>query len=93
MSLAQMLVALLLVWGCLIKTIPTMIEVFKTDVTEVAVAAYVRKKLMANYDLKEVSFDVQDCDHVLRIESHKVDSMQVITDMEALGLQCSVLPD
>ena len=70
-----------------------MIEVFKTDIQDVAEASIVGLLLKSNYKLKKVSFDLQDCDRILRIESTQIDAIQIVDKLTSLGIQCSLLPD
>ena len=93
MKMAQIMAGLLLGWCVLLKTIPPMIEVFKTDVNENAMASYVRKRLMDRQQLRQVDFDLQDRDHVLRIESDQIDVDGVMGELHDLGFHCCTLPD
>jgi hypothetical protein len=44
-----------------------MIEVFKTNIDSVVVAAQVVQEIMASIDDVEANFDLEDCDKVLRV--------------------------
>ena len=70
-----------------------MIEVFKTDIHRASEASWVALALKSSYKLKHVSFDLEDCDRILRVESEKIDADQIVAKLTGLGFQCSILPD
>lgn len=70
-----------------------MIEVFKTDINEVSEASLVGLLLKSNYNLKKISFDLQDCDRILKVESDQIEPELIVEKLTRLGIQCSVLED
>ena len=56
------------------------IEVFKTDVTEVAVASSIQDALLNALPACKINFDLQDCDRILRIEG-KVVQLDLVTNI------------
>lgn len=44
------------------------VEIFKTDVTEAALAARLVSRLTAKFEGCKFNFDLQDCDNILRAE-------------------------
>ncbi|NQZ75273.1 MAG: hypothetical protein HRT61_04050 [Ekhidna sp.] len=70
-----------------------MIEVFKTDIHEASEASWIDLLLRSSYKLKHISFDLEDCDRILRVESDKIDADQIVEKLTGLGIQCSILPD
>ena len=70
-----------------------MIEVFKTDIHEASEASWVDLVLKSSYNLKDISFDLEDCDRILRVEADKIEADQIVAKLTGLGIQCSILPD
>ena len=68
-----------------------MVEVFKTNVQTVAEATRLTGMLHHHLPGSIVSFDLQDCDKVLRIEHHAPDVEQVIGLLQGSGYVCSLL--
>ncbi len=68
-----------------------MVEVFKTSVTDREVARETIRCLEAAYPGGCVSFDLEDCDKVLRIDHHDVTAEQAIKLMHSMGHRCEPL--
>jgi hypothetical protein len=70
-----------------------MIEVFKTNVREVEVSVRITRVLHEHFPNAKISFDLEDCDNILRIESDFIDDARVRSLLAINGCQCEVLPD
>ncbi len=70
-----------------------MVEIFKTDVTEPAQADQLLKRLQAHLPTARINFDLDDCDHILRIDSTAtpVSVRDVIDLLTKTGHTCEVL--
>jgi hypothetical protein len=71
-----------------------MIEVFKTNVRSRALAKSISKILTQKFPQYTVSFDLQDCDRILRIASEiHIDAVAVQAELLQLGVEAEVLSD
>ncbi len=72
-----------------------MIEVFKTNVTEAHTARFLIEQIQFHFDGYMANFDLEDCDHILRIQSKgaPIHSILIILLLEKLGYRIEVLPD
>lgn len=70
-----------------------MIEVFKTNVNSEQQAREIVAMLKDRFGYARVSFDLGDCDRVLRIESSEVRADSVIGLLHASRVECDPLPD
>lgn len=72
-----------------------MVEVFKTDVCDPTDAGFLIDMIRKAYPCYKVNFDLQDCDHILRIETFAGDlsTNSIIRLLEQLGYTAEVLPD
>jgi len=71
-----------------------MVEVFKTNVTDVRHARELVVMIESCFEVDRVNFDLDDCDHILRIEvrdSFDVDSL--ISLLRRMDVRAEVLPD
>ena len=68
-----------------------MVEVFKTNVQEVDASRMLTKKLLEHSQADKISFDLEDCDKVLRVEGRCVLPDQIIDLITSFGYQCEVL--
>lgn len=68
-----------------------MVEVFKTNVVRENEAKMLRAQLTHRFPDYQVSFDLEDCDKVLRVEGASVDSNIIIELMSGNAYQCAVL--
>lgn len=72
-----------------------MIEVFKTNVTETCNARMLTEQIEFHFEGCTASFDLEDCDHILRVQSNEglIYPFLVISLVEKLGYQAEVLKD
>lgn len=71
-----------------------MVEVFKTNIELEREAGLVLKTIERRMPNYRISFDLEDCDHILRVESgSKINPNLIIDEVSALGFQVSLLPD
>lgn len=72
-----------------------MIEVFKTDVTDALDAEVILKHIHNRFVLYEANFDLDDCDHILRVKSilGEVENDLLIQVLEKMGFKAVVLQD
>ena len=70
-----------------------MILVFKTNISTSSLVS--RSKRQLNKLLPEATwnFDLEDCDNILRIDSHIDISKQLKAEMYKLGIEIEELPD
>lgn len=73
-----------------------MIEVFKTDVQNLMQADRLRYELGKIFSDHQITFDLNDCDKILRIKGPNnilIQASLVIDLMENFGFTAEVLPD
>lgn len=71
-----------------------MIEVFRTNITRVAQAQAVIEQIHAKLPGHHANFDLQDCDHILRVKCDGVMlTNSVIQIVSQNGGEAEVLPD
>ena len=68
-----------------------MVEVFKTDVAHPTQAAVMLELLSWHYPGCRISFDLDDCDRILRIEGDAVKPERVAALLNSNGHHCQVL--
>lgn len=70
-----------------------MVEVFKTDVCKKRKAAQLKKVLFDTFQLNKISFDLEDKDKVLRVESfcNKIEAIHIIDIIKKNGQYCEIL--
>jgi hypothetical protein len=68
-----------------------MVEIFKTNVTHTADASQLMQQLLGRHPESRISFDLEDCDRVLRIEGNEVCATGIIELMSEAGYLCEVL--
>lgn len=68
-----------------------MVEVFKTNVQEVAESRILTQKLLEHVQVAKISFDLEDCDKVLRIEGESFLADEIIDLVISAGYQCEVM--
>lgn len=61
------------------------VQVFKTNVTDVKASQLLVKQLLNVIPESRVSFDLEDCDRVLRIKAKAIMSQNVIEILNANG--------
>ena len=68
------------------------ISVFKTSIQSEKEAAKVWKYLNQNEHILRVSFDLEDCDNILRVVSNGLDSIQNIENiLNRMNISCKQL--
>lgn len=67
------------------------VEVFKTNVEKDQDANRLLFMLSQNFPLFDVHFDLEDCDHILRVEGHAVSNEEIISLLSKQGYQCTAL--
>ena len=71
-----------------------MIEVFRTNVTYSLQAMIIRERILQSFPAYKVNFDLDDCDHILRVEAPGVvNTAGVLTIVGSLGFEAGILPD
>ena len=72
-----------------------MLEVFKTNVEQSDDARRVLDEIKNKFDSYSANFDLQDCDHILRVECRNgsVDVRALTNLMAHLGFAAEVLSD
>jgi hypothetical protein len=71
-----------------------MVEVFKTNVTNTCQARALVGMIQDRFDGYKVNFDLEDCDHILRIESTRtIEADQIVTLLRDAGVTAETLPD
>ncbi|MCB2380053.1 hypothetical protein LGH70_20835 [Hymenobacter sp. BT635] len=72
-----------------------MVEVFKTNVTARRQARLLLNQIHNTFTQYRANFDLEDCDKVLRVESHTglVSPACLISLLQEAGFQAEVLPD
>ena len=68
-----------------------LVEVFKTNVLESEEADELIRKLLTNFPHYKVNFDLQDCDHILRVEGEDISSEKIIEIVTINGFHCKAL--
>ncbi|MDR2274594.1 MAG: methyltransferase type 11 [Sphingobacterium sp.] len=66
------------------------VEIFKTDVYKYREAQQIVATLLALFSSYKINFDLDDEEHILRIESSQleIDTSQIIQQMFDWGYQC-----
>lgn len=67
-----------------------MVEVFKTDATKHK-EAMLLTALYEAFSMYRINFDLEDCDHILRIEGDSICNEKIIGLMNAYNCFCDVL--
>jgi len=68
-----------------------MIEVFRTNVEEAYEADRIAKTLLQHFPDSLISFDLEDCDRILRVKGPNLSVTQILDLVNAQGFLCSVL--
>lgn len=71
------------------------VEVFKTNVSVAEEASMLIRQIHARFPGYKANFDLEDCDHILRVESgsDKIVAASLITLLRESGFHAEVLPD
>jgi hypothetical protein len=72
-----------------------MVEIFRTNVADPHQARRLRDLIVRNFSHYEASFDLEDCDRILRVKNTKgnVQSERIISLFYAAGFNAQLLPD
>lgn len=68
-----------------------MVEVFKTNVPDSASAIQITEVLYRHLPSGRVSFDLEDCDKILRVETERLIPEEITGILEERGYICEVL--
>ncbi len=68
-----------------------MVEVFKTNIPEESISKDISKFLLKYFPKSKISFDLQDCDKILRIEAQKIEADTIISLVSNQGFMCEIL--
>jgi hypothetical protein len=67
------------------------VEIFKTNVQETGQAAKLVPVLLEHFPLSKITFDLDDCDKVLRIEGLEIHIPDVIRSLNSAGYSCELM--
>ena len=72
-----------------------MVEIFKTNVTKSAQAQLLIKSIKRTFPGYTASFDLEDCDHVLRVQcaTAEPDTERLVKLLHDFGLNAEILED
>lgn len=72
-----------------------MIEVFKTNISEPELVASLCHHLQERFSGYQVSFDLEDCDNILRVEysGGEIDADLIINFLSKYQCKAEILPD
>ncbi len=73
------------------RTAAPCVEVFKTNVNEPYESYLVLQQLLARFPKRQINFDLEDCDRILRLEGDEIVNETVIGIVNACGYACEVL--
>ncbi|UFH54348.1 hypothetical protein [Spirosoma sp. KNUC1025] len=68
-----------------------MVEVFKTNVQDTGESKRLIRKILEHFQIDKVSFDLEDCDKVLRVEGKFISPNKIIELLLSFGYQCEIL--
>lgn len=67
------------------------VEVFRTNVSSIYAANKVLQELSQALPACEISFDLDDCDNVMRIAGKEIKVDEVLKRVNQLGYHCEIL--
>jgi len=67
------------------------VEIFKTSIQDLELAEVVRREPLLAFPRVLVSFDLEDCDRILRIEGKDFCVERVVLALTCRGLLCELL--
>lgn len=67
------------------------VEVFKTNITDAALAGEIIKELDLLLPQSRINFDLEDCDHVLRVEGEHIRPSRIMLFLKQKGYLCEFL--
>lgn len=68
-----------------------MIGIFKTNVQEVAQSKMIMERLLEQFPNSTITFDLEDCDKILRIHGASISNTSIIELLHHHGFHCEVL--
>ncbi|MGI8894028.1 MAG: hypothetical protein ACR2GN_11315 [Bacteroidia bacterium] len=68
-----------------------MVEVFKTNIAEQDIANIIVQQVLTFFPGVIINFDLEDCDHILRIENNFISTKAIQKLIVEMGYQCEVL--
>ena len=68
-----------------------MIEIFKTNVEEIAQAKKMIELLLEHFPGNKINFDLHDCDKILRVEGRSFMPEKIMTLVIENGFNCKIL--
>jgi hypothetical protein len=68
-----------------------MVEVFRTNVLHRERAEQLVSILCGQFAFSRISFDLEDCDKILRVEGKQICAETIIEILSKHGLECEVL--
>ena len=68
-----------------------MVEVFTTNIDAILLAEQVRNKMQESFPGIRINFDIDDCDHILRIEGHVFCVTEILRWLNGQGVVARVL--
>jgi hypothetical protein len=68
-----------------------MIEVFKTNVEEIAQASKITDILLEHFPGNKINFDLHDCDKILRVEGKDLMPEKIMNVVMEKGFKCDIL--
>ncbi|MES2373544.1 MAG: hypothetical protein V4557_13270 [Bacteroidota bacterium] len=68
-----------------------MVEVFKTNVQEVAESKMIIGKLLEHFPHNRINFDLSDCDKILRVEGDTICPETIMQLLTSGGYYCEIL--
>ena len=70
-----------------------MVEIFTTNIDNLTKVRHVKSAFQGNENIQRISFDIFDCDHVLKVEYQKIEAQDIIKIVKACGFLCKVMND
>ena len=68
-----------------------MVEVFQTNVEQIKHSKMLTKQLLCRFSESKVSFDLDDCDRILRVEGENIETQSIIELLNVNGYYCEIL--
>ncbi|RMA64697.1 hypothetical protein BXY75_1577 [Ulvibacter antarcticus] len=68
-----------------------MVEVFKTNISQINVAESVLQDLLKHFPSSSINFDLEDCDKILRIENCLAKPESIVLFLNRNGFECEIL--
>ena len=68
-----------------------MVEVFKTNVQQLELAAQLASALSEQFPFFKINFDLEDCDKILRIEANDISPRYIESLLQTAGFDCREL--